>query len=78
MNFYEELERECKKAGLSGKIITVPEDLKPTQRDFIELASNIYLKTEENRNMLFLSEEYAKNNLPCGGVKILTKTKAKK
>ena len=78
MNFYKELEREFKNAGLDGKIISVPEELKPISKDFAELDRRIFEKTEENINMLFLSEMYAKNSMPCGNMKILTKNRTKK
>ena len=78
MNFYKELEREFKNAGLDGKIISVPEELKPTSKDFAELDRRIFEKTEETKNMLFLSEMYAKNSTPCGNMKILTKNRTKK
>ena len=73
MNFYEELERECKNAGISGRIVSIPDELKPTNEDFIELENNISVKTEENRKMLFLSELYAKNSMPCAKVKKITR-----
>ena len=78
MNFYKELEREFKNAGLDGEIIPVPEELKPTPKDFAELDRKIFERTEETRNMLFLSEMYAKNSTPCGNMKILTKNRTKK
>lgn len=65
MNFYKELDKEFKNAGLEGKIIEVPDELKPTAIDYEELERNISIKTNENEEMLFLSSVYASNNLPC-------------
>ena len=70
MNFYEELEREFKNAGIKGKIVPVPEELKPTPKDFAELEARIEKRMEENRNMMFLSEIYAANSMPCGNIQV--------
>ena len=65
MNFYEELDKEFKNAELNGKITSVPEELKPTPNDFEDLDRKVLERTEENRRMLFLSEMYARNEMPC-------------
>ena len=78
MNFYEELDREMKNAGLEGKIISVPEELRPTVKDFIELDERIEKRTEENRNILFLSEIYAANGMPCENIETKKQNKTKK
>ena len=78
MNFYEELYREMKNAGIEGKIITVPEELRPTAKDFAKLDARIYKRMEENRNMMFLSEIYAANSMPCGNVETIKQNKTKK
>ena len=66
MSFYDELEREFKNAGLVGKKVSVPDELKPSDKDFMELDNRIAIKTEENRNMLYKSGIYAQNGMPCG------------
>lgn len=68
MNFYKELKREMENAGLECKIVSVPEELIPTAKDYLELDERIEKKTEENRNMLYLSEFYALNGMPCGNI----------
>ncbi len=68
MNFYKELEREFKNAGLQGRIIEVSDELKPTSKDYKELEKRIYIKTEENRNMMYLSGIYASNGMLCGNM----------
>ena len=78
MNFYEELCREMKNAGIEGKIISVPEELRPTANDFAELDSRIEKRMEENRNMMFLSAIYAANSMPCGNVGTTKQNKTKK
>ena len=66
MNFYDELERECKAAGLSGRKVSVPDELIPTPKDFIELDNNIERRTKETDEMLANSMIYAADSLPCG------------
>ncbi|MBR1376595.1 MAG: hypothetical protein IJ565_02155 [Bacilli bacterium] len=78
MSFYEEIEREFKNAGIEGKIVPVPEELKPTPKDFAELEARIERGMEENRNMLFLSEIYAANSMPCGNIESTKQIKTKK
>ena len=79
MNFYEELDREFKNAGIEGfKIISVPEELRPTAKDYAELEAIIEKRMEENRNMMFLSEIYAANGMPCGNIEITKQNKTKK
>ena len=78
MNFYEEIDREFKSAGIEGKIISVPEELRPTAKDFAELDARIEKRCEENRNMMFLSEIYAANGMPCGSIQTPKNVKTKK
>ena len=78
MNFYEELHKEMKNAGLKCKIVPVPEELRPTANDYAQLDSRIEKRKEENRNMLFLSEIYAANGMPCGNVETCKQKKLKK
>ena len=78
MNFYEELEGEFKNAGIKGKIVPVSEDLKPIPIDIAELDARIEKRIEENRNMMFLSEMYAANNMPCGNIELTKQIKTKK
>ena len=78
MNFYEELHKEMKNAGINGRIVPVPEELKPTAKDYAELDARIENRMEENRNMLFLSEIYASNAMPCGNVETPKQNKTKK
>ena len=78
MNFYEELDKEMKAAGLKGKIIQVPTELRPTVKDFTELDARIEKRMEENRNMMFLSEIYAANCMPCGNIETIKQNKTKK
>ena len=66
MSFYDKLEHEFKNAGLVGKKVSVPDELKPSNKDFMELDNRIAIKTEENRNMLYKSGIYAENSMPCG------------
>lgn len=56
MNFYMELEREFTSAGLSGRVISIPEELKPTSADFAEIERNIAIKVHENEVMMTESE----------------------
>ena len=65
MNFYKELAREMKNAGLECEIIEVPKELRPTPKDFAELETQISMRLQENEIMLEKSIEYAKNSLPC-------------
>ena len=78
MTFYEELEREFKNAGIKGKIVSVPEELRPTAKDFAYLEARIEKRMEENRNMMFLSEIYAANSMPCGNIESTNQNKTKK
>ena len=78
MNFYEELDREFKNAGLKSEIISVPEELKPTPKDFAELDARIEKRCEENRNMMILSEIYVANSMPCGNIETTKQIKTKK
>lgn len=71
MNFYKELENECINAGISGKVTSVPDELKPTSKDYAELNKNIEEKLEVNNEMLILSEQYASKCMPVGETKIL-------
>ena len=66
MNFYKELERECKAAGLDVEVIPVPDELIPTPEDYAELDRNVWIRTEANREMLQLSEQYASESMPVG------------
>ena len=63
MNFYDELEREFKNAGINGKVIPVPDELKPTPEDFAELDRRIAIRTRENEIMMAESIKYAKTSL---------------
>ena len=65
MGFYEELEREFKNAGINGRIISVPEDLKPTAQDIADLDQRIAIRCAENERMMFESAMYAaEHSLP--------------
>ena len=64
-NFYKELEEECKNAGIDGKVIEVPDELKPTPLDFAKLNSEIEKKLDKNDEMRTLSEIYASQGLPA-------------
>lgn len=75
MSFYEEIDREFKSAGIEGKIIPVPQELRPTPQDFAELDAKIEKRCEENRNMMFLSEIYSINSMPCGNVESIKNIK---
>ncbi len=66
MNFYDELEKEMKAAGLSGRKVPVPEELIPTPKDIAELARNCEIRGEETRQMMILSEQYASRSMPAG------------
>ena len=44
----------------------MPNELKPTAKDFQKLNNNIEKSIKENDNMLLMSNIYASNNLPCG------------
>ena len=63
MNFYDELEREFKNAGINGKVIPVPDELKPTPEDFTELDRRIAIRTRENEIMMAESIKYANTSL---------------
>ncbi len=56
MNFYEELDREFKAAGIKGKIVNVPEELRPTAADFADLERRIAIRAHENEVMMAESE----------------------
>ena len=49
-------------AGLKGKIITIPEELKATPEDYAELERKIAIKTRENEIMMNESMKYAKRS----------------
>ena len=67
MNFNEEVARELKAAGLTGfKLVEIPDDKKPTPKDYAELERKIAIRTRENDEMLALSIMYAKESMPCG------------
>ena len=66
MNFYDELEREMKAAGLSGRKVRVPEEFIPTPKDIAELARNCEIRGEETRQMLISSSINASNSMPAG------------
>ena len=68
MNFYDELEKEMKAAGLSGRKVPVPEELIPTPKDRAELDRNCEIRCEENRQMMILSEINASNSMPAGKI----------
>ena len=68
MKFNEEVEMISKSAGLSLNVVEVKDELKPTLDDIEELDKKILVRTEENRNMLNLSEVYAKNSMPCNSI----------
>ena len=68
MNFYDELEREMKAAGLSGRKVPVPEELRETPKDRAELDRKCEIRCEENRKMMILSEQYASNSMPAGKI----------
>ena len=63
MDFYKELDREFKNAGLKGRIVEVPPELRPTPEDFAELERKIAIRTHENEIMMEESIQYAKNSL---------------
>ena len=56
MNFYKELEREFKSAGLTGAIVSVPEELIPTSEDYAKLENAIAIRVHENEVMMAESE----------------------
>ena len=64
MNFYEELEQEFKNAGINGRIISVPEELKPTAQDIADLDQRIAIRCAENERMMSESAMYAEHSLP--------------
>lgn len=67
MNFNEEMEIVFKEAGLNdGELISIQKEDKGTPSDYANLKAKILIKTEENRNMMVLSDLYSKESLPCG------------
>ena len=56
MNFYKEIEREFKEAGILGGIYPVPEELKPTSEDYADLERRIGIRVHENEVMMAESE----------------------
>ena len=66
MNFYAELAQEMKAAGLEGKVVEVPDELKPTPSDFAEINRRTEIRCREVDIMLAESLMYAKNSMPCG------------
>lgn len=67
MNFNEEVARELKAAGLTGfKLVEIPDEKKPTAKDYAELEKRIAIRTRENDEMLALSIMYARESMPCG------------
>lgn len=67
MNFNEEMEIVFKEAGLNdGKLILIPIEDKGTPSDYANLERKILIETEENRNMMRLSDLYLRESLPCG------------
>lgn len=41
MNFYKEIEQECKSAGIDREIISVPDELKPTPKDYDRITMTV-------------------------------------
>ena len=66
MNFYDEVEKNCKEAGIPGKKVLVPEELRETPKDRAELDRKCEIRCEENRKMMILSEINASNSMPAG------------
>lgn len=73
MNYNEEMYKLFNELGIKGELITISKKDKATPSDYKELEDKILLKTERNRNMMFLSEIYSQDNLPCGNNKVYTK-----
>ena len=65
MNFYKELEREFKAAGIEGGVIPVPAELRPTAEDFGELERRIAMRVHENEVMMAESELLAARTALC-------------
>jgi len=68
MNFYDELEKNCKEAGIPGRKVPVPEELRETPKDRAELARNCEIRGEETRQMLISSEINASRSMPAGKI----------
>ncbi len=75
MNYNEEMYKLFNELGIKGELITISKKDKATPSDYKKLEDKILLKTEKNRNMMFLSEIYSQDNLPCGNNKVYTKNK---
>lgn len=65
-NFNEEIENELKELNLGGKSIPISDNDKGTPNDYVNLEAKIFLKTEENREMMEKSISYAKESLSVG------------
>lgn len=65
MNFYDEIEREFKAAGIAGGIRPVPEELRPTREDYAELERRIAIRIHENEVMMAESKWLA-DRIPLG------------
>ena len=63
MNFYQELDREFKNAGINGHIVSVPKELRPSSQDIAELEQKIAIRCAENDRMLtesaIIAEHYS-------------------
>lgn len=62
-NFNEEMENEL---NLGGRCIPISDNDKGAPNDYANLEAKIFLKTEENREMMEKSIAYAKASLPVG------------
>lgn len=63
MNFNKEIEKELKPLGLGGKVIPIAEKDKGTPEDWAKLEQEIFLETEQNREMMEKSLVYSNKNL---------------
>ena len=66
MNFYTELEDNAKLAGIGGRKTSVPDELKPTPKDFAELDYAVDKALDDTYTMRELSERYASESMPAG------------
>ena len=67
MTFHEEIAQAFKDAGLTGfKLVELPDEKKPTAKDYAELQRKIDIRMRENDEMLAMSIKYARESMPCG------------
>lgn len=73
MNYNEEIAELFDELGIEYKLVKIND--KPTVEDYNKLKRKIFVKTEANNNMMFLSGIKSKDSMPCTNTKRLIKNK---